>query len=169
MLNKQSTSLANNALPNLQRLSLSDCGIGDDGFIALISALEQNTSLLRIDLRNNQCFSERAFLALAESLPDIKFLQRVDFNWCPGLGSAMPLLLAGLRENTSLFRFHVADCAPSSFPPPPEDNARCAGGWMQEKERLGYRKCFRTLIRAPKETTTSWCLASCACPDGGTP
>jgi Ran GTPase-activating protein (RanGAP) involved in mRNA processing and transport len=46
-------SLGNNALPNLTCLVLSDCGIGDDGFIALVSALEQNTSLLHLDFRSN--------------------------------------------------------------------------------------------------------------------
>jgi Ran GTPase-activating protein (RanGAP) involved in mRNA processing and transport len=143
-------SLGNNALPNLTRLSISDCGIGDDGFIALVSALEKNTSLLQLDLRSIY-FGERAFLALAESLPEIKVLQRVDFRWCPGLASAMPLLLEGLRKNTSLFRFHVIDCAPSSVPPTPEDTARCAGGWIQEMERLGYRNRFLPLIRAPTE------------------
>jgi Ran GTPase-activating protein (RanGAP) involved in mRNA processing and transport len=33
-------SLRNNALPNLTRVSLLECGIGDDGFIALVAALE---------------------------------------------------------------------------------------------------------------------------------
>jgi Ran GTPase-activating protein (RanGAP) involved in mRNA processing and transport len=42
-------SLGNNALPNLTRLSLSGCDIFDDGFITLVSALEQNTSLLYLD------------------------------------------------------------------------------------------------------------------------
>jgi hypothetical protein len=106
-------SLGNNALPNLTRLSLWDCDIGDDGFITLISAQEQNTSLLQLDLCNND-ESELAFLALAESLPEIKVLHRVDFDWCKGLASAMPLLLAGLRKNTSFFRFQVRSCAPSS-------------------------------------------------------
>jgi hypothetical protein len=144
-------SLGGNALPNLTRLCLYDCGVGDDGFIALVSALQQNTSLLNLDLRSNHRFSERALLALAESLPEIKVLQELDLRWCPGLASAMPLLLAGLRENTSLFRFHVAGCAPRRVPPTTEETARCAGGWMQEMERLGYRNRFLPLIRAPKE------------------
>jgi hypothetical protein len=145
--------LGNNALPNLTRLSLFDCDIGDDGIIALVSALEQNTSLLHLDLRDNEDDddSKRAFWALAESLPEIKVLQRVDLSWCPGLASAMPLLLEGLCKNTSLFRFHVANCAPLSVPPDPEETARCAGGWMQEMERLRYRNRFLTLIRAPEE------------------
>jgi hypothetical protein len=63
----------------------------------------------------------------------------------------MPLLLAGLRENTSLFRFHVAYCAPCSAPPSAEYNARCAGGWMQEMEHLGYRNRFRPFIRPTEE------------------
>jgi Ran GTPase-activating protein (RanGAP) involved in mRNA processing and transport len=144
-------SLGNNALPNLTRLSLYICGIGNDGFIALVSALEQNTSLLQLDLRRCTSFSERAFLALAGSLPEIKVLQGVDFDWCTGLASAMPSLLAGLRKNTSLFRLHVAGCAPSLAPPTTEETSRCAGGWMQEMERLGYRNRFLPLIRAPKE------------------
>jgi hypothetical protein len=144
-------SLGNNSLPNLARLCLSHCGIGDDGFIALMSALEQNTSLLHLDLRNYYSVSERAFLALAESLPEIKVLQRVDLDWRTGLASAMPLLLEGLRKNTSLFRFHVDGCAPDMVPPTPVYTDRCAGGWMQEMERLGYRNRFLPLIRAPKE------------------
>jgi hypothetical protein len=145
-------ALRNNVLPNLTRLSLSQCGIGDDGFIALMSALER-FFLLHLDLRHTPTpgFSERAFLALAESLPEMKVLQRVDFSWCSGLASAMPLLLVGLRNNASLFRLHVANCVLSSVPPSPEETAKCAGGWMQEMERVGYRNSFLHLIRAPKE------------------
>jgi Ran GTPase-activating protein (RanGAP) involved in mRNA processing and transport len=39
-------SWGNNALPKLKRLSLSHCRIEDDGYITLVSALEQITSLL---------------------------------------------------------------------------------------------------------------------------
>jgi Ran GTPase-activating protein (RanGAP) involved in mRNA processing and transport len=148
-------SLGNNALPSLRRLSASSCGIDDDGFIALMSALEQNTSLLHLDLRHGNGVNERTFLAIAESLPEIKVLQRVDFSWCTGLASAMPLLLAGLRKNKSLFRFHVANCAPTSAPPTPQDKAKCAGGWVQEMERLGYRNRFLHFINAPKERLPS--------------
>jgi hypothetical protein len=79
-------------------------------------------------------------------------LQRIDLHWCTGLASAMPLLLEGLRKNTSLFRFHVTDCAPSYVPPTTEEMAKFAGGWMQEMERLGYRNRFLPIIRAPKES-----------------
>jgi hypothetical protein len=123
----------------LQKLTLYDCGIGDDGFTALMSALEQNTSLLHLDLRDNHGLSERAFLALAESLPEIKVLQRLEFNWSPGIASAMPLLLEGFRKNTSLLRTYV------------EGVANITSGWMQEMEGLGYRNRFRLLIRAPIE------------------
>jgi Leucine-rich repeat (LRR) protein len=145
-------SFGRNALPNLSRLSLFQCRICDDGFIALVSALEPRTSLLHLDLRCSVGFSEGAFLVLAKSLPDIKVLQRLDLSWCAGLASAMPLILAGLRKNTSLFRFHVAGGAPSSVPPTTEETARCAGGWMQEMERLGYRNRFLSFIRTPEET-----------------
>jgi Ran GTPase-activating protein (RanGAP) involved in mRNA processing and transport len=146
-------SLGNNALPNLTQLSLCDCGISDDGFIALMSALEHNTSLIHLDLRYNYfgIIEQGAFLALAKSLPEIKVLQRIDLTWCTYLASAMPLLLAGLHKNTSLFRIHVASCAPSYVPPTTEEMAKFAGGWMQEMERLGYRNRFLPIIRAPKE------------------
>jgi hypothetical protein len=36
-------------------------------------------------------------------------------------------------------------------PPTTEDTDECAGGWMQEMERLGYRNWFHPLIRAPEE------------------
>jgi hypothetical protein len=144
-------SLGNNALPSLTRLYLAQCGIGDDGFIALMSALQQNTSLLHLDLSDNHGLSERAFLTLAESLPEIKVLQRIDICWSTGLASAMLLLLAGLRKNSSLSRFHVANCALYSVPPSPEDTSRFAGGWMQEVERLGYRNHFLPLIHEREE------------------
>jgi Ran GTPase-activating protein (RanGAP) involved in mRNA processing and transport len=144
-------ALGEDTLPNLTHLSLSECDIGDDGFIALVLALEQNTSLRHLDLGHNHGLMEWAFLALAESLPDIKVLQRIDLQWCRGLRTAMPLLLEGLRKNTSLSCFHVGGCAPSMVPPSTADTARCASGWMQEMERLGYRNHFLPLIRAPKE------------------
>jgi hypothetical protein len=122
--------------------------IEDDGFIALVSALRRNTSLLHLDLRRSSGFGQRAFLAFAESLPEVKALQRIDLNWCSGLASTMPLLLAGLRQNTSLFRIHVEYCA--SLSPTPENMARCAGGWMQEMESVGYRNRFLPLLRSPK-------------------
>jgi hypothetical protein len=145
-------SSESNALPNFTRLSINSCDVGDDGFIALVSALDKNTSLLHLDLchaRGGNYFSERAFLALAESLPEIKVLQQIEFRWCTDLASAMPLLLAGLRKNTSLYLIQVVDCAPASVPPTTE-TAKCA--WMQEMERVGYRKSFLPMMRASKES-----------------
>jgi hypothetical protein len=57
-----------------------------------------------------------------------------------------------LRKNTSLFRFHVDDCAPSYIPPTTEDTARYAGGWIQEMERLGCRNRFPIFILTPEAT-----------------
>jgi hypothetical protein len=114
-------SLGNNALPSHTRLFLSNCHIDDDGFIALVLAREHNTLLLQLDLCDIHRLSERAFGALAESLPEIKVLARVDFSWCRGLLSVMPLLLEGSRKKTSLFRFHVAGCAFYFVPPTTEE------------------------------------------------
>jgi Ran GTPase-activating protein (RanGAP) involved in mRNA processing and transport len=66
-------------MPNLKRLDLSWCGVGDDGFVALVSALEQNTSLRMLVLRGND-FGERGYVALAESLPNIKGLQQINIT-----------------------------------------------------------------------------------------
>jgi hypothetical protein len=63
----------------------------------------------------------------------------------------MPLLMEGLRKNTSLFRFHIVGCAPSEIPPTAEDTTKCDGGWMRETELMGYRNRFLPLKRAPKE------------------
>jgi hypothetical protein len=146
-------SLGNNTLPNLTGLSLCSCGIDD---VALVSALEQNTSLLQLDLRHEifdtPGFSERCFLALAESLPEINSLQEFGLCLSTGLASAMPSLLAGLRKNTSLFRFHIA---PSSVLRRLNSD-RYDADWIQETESLGCRNRFLSLIlaliRAPKET-----------------
>jgi hypothetical protein len=61
------------------------------------------------------------------------------------------LILGGNAQEYKLVSYHVANCAPSSVPPTTGDTAKCAGGWMREMERLGYRNRFRPLIRAPKE------------------
>jgi Ran GTPase-activating protein (RanGAP) involved in mRNA processing and transport len=58
-------------MPSLKRLNLCSCDIEDDGIVALVSALEQNTSLQILDLGIN-VLNERGFVALAESLPNIK-------------------------------------------------------------------------------------------------
>jgi hypothetical protein len=143
-------AVENNALPNLTRLSLYGCSIQDDGFVALVSALEQNTSLQHLDLRSNYALRAPAFLALADSLPAITVLQRVDLSWYEALAPAIPLLLAGLRTNTSLFRFHFDYYVPS-VPPTIEETTRCPGGWMQEIELFGYRNRFLPFFRAPTE------------------
>jgi hypothetical protein len=125
-------------LSNHTHLFLSYCVIGDDEFVALVSALEQNTSLLHLEWHHSPFshspgFSERAILALAMSLPDIKTLQRLNFSLCTGLVSAMPLLV-GLRKNKSLFRLHVANCARShqqlkTRPDVPAVGCRKWSGW----------------------------------------
>jgi hypothetical protein len=91
-------------------------------------------------------------LALADSLPEIKALQRIDFSWCSDLGSAMPLLLEGLRKNTSMFRFHVADDAHGPFLTGRKERERCVRSWMQETKHFGYRNRCLSLIRTPEET-----------------
>jgi Ran GTPase-activating protein (RanGAP) involved in mRNA processing and transport len=61
-------------MPSLKQLELDACGIYDDGVVALVSAMERNESLQLLSLKGNH-IGERGFLALAESLPNIKGLQ----------------------------------------------------------------------------------------------
>jgi hypothetical protein len=44
-------ALGRNAMPDLKQLQLAYCGIQDDGFVALASALEQNTGLQNLNAR----------------------------------------------------------------------------------------------------------------------
>jgi Ran GTPase-activating protein (RanGAP) involved in mRNA processing and transport len=60
-------------MPSLKRIDLGWCGIKDDGFVALVSASEQNTSLQILELHYN-LFAKRGYMTLAESLPKIKGL-----------------------------------------------------------------------------------------------
>jgi Ran GTPase-activating protein (RanGAP) involved in mRNA processing and transport len=99
-------ALGRNAIPNLQELDLFRCGIEDDGIGALVLALEQNTSLQILNLAGNN-FGEQGFMALAESLPNIKGLQQIGFTDNAGLRTTLPLILAGFRKNTSLVKVHI--------------------------------------------------------------
>jgi Ran GTPase-activating protein (RanGAP) involved in mRNA processing and transport len=102
-------ALGRNDMSNLKRLDLNGCGIDADGVIAMVSTLEQNTSLQILNLRGND-FGERGYMALAESLPNIKGLQQIDFasGANEGFQSVLPLLLEGFRENTSLVKVVIS-------------------------------------------------------------
>jgi Ran GTPase-activating protein (RanGAP) involved in mRNA processing and transport len=126
-------ALGRNAIPNLKRLHLRVCQIDDDGFVALVSALEQNTSLQILDLGNN-VFNERGFVALAESLPNIKELQEIGFTASAGFQSTLPLLLEGFRKNTSLVEVVITQYEP--------------GEWSRELKFLGQRNRFTPLLKA---------------------
>jgi Ran GTPase-activating protein (RanGAP) involved in mRNA processing and transport len=69
--------------------------------VALVSALEQNTSLQILNLQGNY-FDERGFMVLAESLPNIKGLKQIDFRGNTSSQTTLPLLLEGFRKNASL-------------------------------------------------------------------
>jgi Ran GTPase-activating protein (RanGAP) involved in mRNA processing and transport len=129
-------ALGCNAMPSLKELDLDHCGIEDDGCVALMSALEQNTSLQILDLENND-FGERGCMALAESLPNIKGLQQIGFTANASFQSTMPLLLLkGFRKNTSLVEVNI-------------DIGGCENmEWSQELKFLGQRNRFTPLLKA---------------------
>jgi Ran GTPase-activating protein (RanGAP) involved in mRNA processing and transport len=127
-------ALGSNAMPSLKRLHLGFCGIGDDGFVAVVSALEQNTSLQILELQYN-LIAERGYMALAESLPNIKGLQQINFsvNAC-FQSTTVPLLLEGFRKNTSLVEVVILGCL----------RVDC----LQEIKFLGHRNRFASLLKA---------------------
>jgi Leucine-rich repeat (LRR) protein len=144
-------ALGRNAMPSLKQLQLDSCGIRDDGFVALVSALEQNTSLQILNLAGNS-FGEQGFMALAESLPSIKGLQQIGFTLNVGLLTTLPLMLEGFRKNTSLVKVDI--------------NAGW-GRWdfIQEIKVLGHRNRFNSLLKTSDLPDTSphqlgiWSLA----------
>jgi hypothetical protein len=133
-------ALRRNAIQKLKQLYLGWCHIDDDGFVALVSALEQNSSIQILNLRGNM-FGERGFSALAESLPDIKGLQEIGFSANASFQSTLPLLLEGFRRNTSLVDVTIDRCKP--------------GEWSQELHFLGQRNRFTPLLKASDPPDTS--------------
>jgi Ran GTPase-activating protein (RanGAP) involved in mRNA processing and transport len=133
-------ALGRNAMPSLKALMPDDCGIEDDGFVALVSALERNESLQLLSLEGNR-IGDRGFLALAESLPIVKGLQQIYFTPNATFESTLPLLLEGFRKNTSLVEVNIDECE--------------KGQWSQETKYLGQRNRFTPLLKASGPPNTS--------------
>jgi hypothetical protein len=127
-------------MPSLKDLMLDDCGIEDDGFVALVSVLERNGSLQLLSLEDNE-IGDRGFLALAESLPNIKGLQRIDLTANATFESVLPLLLEGFRKNTSLVEVNIGRYEKEL--------------WSQEMKFLGQRNRFTPLLKASGPPNTS--------------
>jgi hypothetical protein len=145
-------ALARNSLPHLKRLSLAGCNrIGDAGFAVLLSALERNKALVELRLG---CFSERSFLAFANSLPAIKALEHIEIRRSLGLAAAIPSMLEGLRKNTSLVDVEILGGTLYQFPPTIRDTNTS----LVEVEILGG-----TLFQFPptiRDTNTSLVVKS---------
>jgi hypothetical protein len=125
--------LRRNAMPSLTRLDLGWCGIHDDGFVALVSALEKNTSLQILDLYP---FQERGYMALVESLPKIKGLQQINITaYASFQPTTLQLLLEGFRKNTSMVEVTI-------------DASDAPGEFRQESKFLGHRNRFTPLLKA---------------------
>jgi hypothetical protein len=103
-----------------------------------MSTLEQNTNLQILDLKDND-FGERGFMALAESLPNIKGLHQIGFTVNASFQSTLPLLLEGFRKNTSLVEVNheIGGCGGCAY-----------GEWSQELMFLGQRNRFTPLLKA---------------------
>jgi Ran GTPase-activating protein (RanGAP) involved in mRNA processing and transport len=81
-------ALGRDAIPSLKLLDMGWCGIYADGGMALVSAMDQNTSLQILDLQRNR-FRERGFVALAETLPNINGLERINLTAYAGFQSTI--------------------------------------------------------------------------------
>jgi hypothetical protein len=92
-------------------------------------------------LEDNE-IGDRGFLALAESLPNIKGLQRIDFTANETFASTLPLLMEGFRKNTSLVEVNIGRYE--------------KGEWSQEMKYLGQRNRFAPLLKTsdPTEDTS---------------
>jgi Ran GTPase-activating protein (RanGAP) involved in mRNA processing and transport len=129
-------ALGHNAMPSLKRLSLGWCSIDDDGFVAIVLALEQNTTLQILNLQYNN-FGERGYMALAESLPNIKGLHQLNIRGRGGFElTTLSLLLKGFRKNTSLVEVTIG-----LWRDAPGDS-------LQEIKVLGHRNRFTLLLKA---------------------
>jgi hypothetical protein len=118
----------------------------DDGFVALVSALEQNTSLQILFLEYND-FGERGFSALAKSLPNIKGLQKIGFmanEFQANFQSTMLLLMEGFRKNTSLVEFNIEI-----------NDVAYREEWSVELKFFGQRNRFTPLLKASDQQDAS--------------
>jgi hypothetical protein len=135
-MGSQGATLLSNALGTttgewLEWLTLDDCGIDDDGLVALVSSLERDETLDYLSLKGNH-FSKSGFLALAASLPRIKVLKRIAFTWNTSFKSVLPALMEGFRENTSLLEVNIDGAEP--------------GKWLEGIDMLCKRNRFFPLI-----------------------
>jgi Ran GTPase-activating protein (RanGAP) involved in mRNA processing and transport len=128
-------ALRRNLVPSLKRLFLDQTNIGDDGLVALSSALVTNSSLELLSMERND-FGERGLLALANSLPRIKELRRIDLSWDNNVAAAMPKLLQGFIANKSLTFVHLPGFE--------------HGDWVETMLYLRARNCFTRLLKAPE-------------------
>jgi hypothetical protein len=75
-------------------------------------------------------------MALAESLPNIKGLQEINFDVYASFHSTLPFLLEGFRKNTSLVNVNI------------DTDGRENTEWSQETKFLGQRNRFTPLLKA---------------------
>jgi Leucine-rich repeat (LRR) protein len=119
-------------LPSLKCLYLFNCDISDDGFVALVSTLEENETLETVELDDND-ISVRGYLALAFSLPKIEGLRQLDFLLTASDPSVMPALLEGFRKKTSLHKVNIVGYE--------------SGKWLQDLSFILYRNKFSRLLQ----------------------
>ena len=82
------------------RLHLSYNAIGNEGLMAFAKALQQNTTLERLNIDANENISDQAILAMAHALPHMKGLKHLSLH---GMGpmekSTWEGLVQGSQQN----------------------------------------------------------------------
>jgi Ran GTPase-activating protein (RanGAP) involved in mRNA processing and transport len=125
-------ALRRQTLPSLKCLQLADCGMTDNGLVALMSVMEENETLETVEFESNR-FSVGGYLALASILPNIEGLRKIQFSWTPSDPRVMSALLEGFRKNKSLHVVNIFGCQ--------------LGEWSQELSFLLYRNKFSRLLQ----------------------
>jgi Ran GTPase-activating protein (RanGAP) involved in mRNA processing and transport len=119
----------------LKVLCLDGTEMGDEGLQALARALEQNRTLEYLSI-DDIFFSSAGLRSLADSLPQMKKLVRLDFHWNPTLPESPPQeLLDALRNNASLVQVDITGLEP--------------GPWKDEVLFYGIRNRYTPLLQAP--------------------
>ena len=80
---------------------MSRCEIKSRGFVQLAAGLISNTSLKKLWLYGNQCGIEGS-KAISNMLEENKTLQRLDLDDDDSLEEGVAVIIAGLQHNTTL-------------------------------------------------------------------
>ena len=92
---------------SLQEIDISDCGIEEEGMVALSLALKTNTTLEQLDISENNGGGE-SIIALSSALSNNTTLKQLDISKNKSGGEGIIALSSALSNNTTLTRLKVS-------------------------------------------------------------